>query len=123
MRRLASFYDLYFEMLITVKCVILTSEVMYMATIHEAVLSNEKNFTVFQYGRHKIRFRAPYSLERYTRVKEWDRGYLVVMAKYRHRDKEEEEYIDLSPILENLYFDSEAFLSPIEKVRVADDGY
>lgn len=92
-----------------------------MAATHEAVLSNEKNFTCFRYGRHTIRFRAPYSLERYTRVKEWDHGYLVVMAKYRHSDKEEEEYIDLAPILENLYFDSETFLSPIEGVRIADD--
>ena len=43
------------------------------------------------------------------------------MAKYRHKDKEEEEYIDLVPILENLYFDSKAFLAPIKKVRLADD--
>lgn len=42
------------------------------------------------------------------------------MEKYRHNDKEE-EYIDLVPILENLYFDSEAFLAPIKKVRLADD--
>ena len=70
-------------------------------TVHnEAVLGNEKNFTIFQFGRHIIRFRAPYSLERYTKVKEWNKGYLVVMAKYAHNDKEE-EYIDLVPILEN----------------------
>ena len=57
-------------------------------TVHnEAVLGNEKNFTVFQFGRHIIRFRAPYSLERYTKVKEWNKGYLVVMAKYEHNDK------------------------------------
>ena len=43
------------------------------------------------------------------------------MAKYRHNDKEEEEYIDLVPILENLYFDSRTFLAPIKKVRLADD--
>lgn len=35
-----------------------------------AVLSNEDNFTVFRYGDYVIRFRAPYSLERYTAVKE-----------------------------------------------------
>ena len=87
----------------------------------EAVLSNEKNFTVFRFDGHVIRFRAPYSLERYTKVKKWDRGYLVVMAKYRHNDKEEEEYIDMVPILENLYFDSRAFLAPIKKVRLEDD--
>lgn len=87
----------------------------------EAILSNENNFTVFRYNGHTIRFKAPYSLERYTQVKEWDHGYLVVMAKYRHCDKEEEEYIDLVPILENLYFDSRIFLAPIENVRVEND--
>ena len=87
----------------------------------EAVLSNDKNYTVFQAGRHIIRFKAPYSLEYYTKVKEWNQGYLVVMAKYKHNDKEEEEYIDLVPILENLYFDSKTFLAPIKKVRLADD--
>ena len=53
----------------------------------EAV-SVEKIFTVFRFDGHVIRFRAPYSLERYTKVKEWDQGYLAVMAKYRHNDKE-----------------------------------
>lgn len=33
---------------------------------------------------------------------EWDRGYIVVMDKYEGHD-EKEEYIDLIPILENLY--------------------
>lgn len=44
----------------------------------EATLSNEKNYTVFQFNGHIIRFTAPYSLEYYTEVKEWDKGYLVV---------------------------------------------
>ena len=92
-----------------------------MSVSNEAVLNSEKNFTVFRFDGHVIRFRAPYSLERYTKVKEWDQGYLVVMAKYSHNDKEEEEYIDLVPILENLYFDSKAFLAPIKQVRLADD--
>ena len=58
-----------------------------MAAGNEAILSNEKKFTVFQYDRYVIRFKAPYSLERYTKVKEWDHGYLVVMAKYVHTIK------------------------------------
>lgn len=29
-------------------------------------------------------------LEKYTKVKEWDNGYLVVMAKYKHNKQEEE---------------------------------
>ena len=87
----------------------------------QALLSNERDFTVFQYGDHVIRFRAPYSLERYTEVKEWDHGYLVVMAKYRHNAEPEEEYIDLVPVLQDLYFDAEQFLKPITEVKVAND--
>lgn len=88
--------------------------------MNEAVLSNEKNYTKFQFGNHVIRFVAPYSLEYYTEVKEWNNGYLVVMAKYKHNEKPEEEYIDLIPILKNLYFDPETFLAPIKEVRVAN---
>ena len=35
-----------------------------------AILSNESNYTVFRVGDKVIRFRAPYSLEHYTEVKE-----------------------------------------------------
>ena len=88
--------------------------------MNEAVLSNEKNYTKFQFGNHVIRFVAPYSLEYYTEVKEWDNGYLVVMAKYKQNQNPEEEYIDLVPILQNLYFDTEKFLTPIRKVEVVN---
>ena len=47
----------------------------------QALLSNEANYTVFRFGDKTIRFRAPYSLERYTGIQEWDHGYLVVLAK------------------------------------------
>ena len=67
-----------------------------------------------------IRFAAPYSLEYYTEVKEWDKGYLVVMAKYKHNQKPEEEYIDLVPILQDLYFNADEFLAPIKGVKVAN---
>ena len=88
--------------------------------MNEAVLSNEKNYTKFQFGNHVIRFVAPYSLEYYTEVKEWDNGYLVVMAKYKHNKDLEEEYIDLVPILQKLYFDADEFLKPIEGVQIAN---
>ncbi|NBK91047.1 hypothetical protein D5278_03445 [bacterium 1XD21-13] len=88
-----------------------------------AILSNDQNYTIFKYGRHVIRFRAPYSLEHYTSVKEWDHGYLVVMAKYTHNSQEEEEYIDLIPILESLYFDADEFLKPIKEVRIEYERY
>lgn len=87
----------------------------------EATLSNEKNYTVFQFNGHIIRFTAPYSLEYYTEVKEWDNGYLVVMAKYKQNKEPEEEYIDLVPILQNLYFDADKFLKPIKGVKIAND--
>lgn len=84
----------------------------------QATLSNQDGYTVFQFGKHTIRFRAPYSLERYTEIKEWDNGYLVVMAKYAHNANPEEEYIDLIPILKDLFFDVAAFLTPIKGVTV-----
>lgn len=87
----------------------------------KAILSSEKNYTIFKFGKHVIRFRAPYSLERYTEVKEWDNGYIVVMAKYSHNNEAEEEYIDLVPILENLYMDAKNVLKSIRKVEVAYD--
>ena len=83
----------------------------------EATLSNEKNYTVFQFNGHIIRFTAPYSLEYYTEVKEWDKGYLVVMAKYTNLN-EMEEYIDLVPILQNLNYDVDEFIAPIKEVRI-----
>ena len=87
----------------------------------EAILSSYDGYTVFRYGDYVIRFVAPYSLEKYTSIKEWDAGYIVVMAKYRHNDKPEEEHIDLIPILENLYIDKGEFLKPIKKVRISYD--
>lgn len=92
-----------------------------MTDNHNAYLSNAGEYTVFKVGKYVIRFRAPYSLEYYTEVKEWDNGYLVVMAKYKHNKETEEEYIDMVPILQNLYFDTEDFLNKIEKVSVEYD--
>lgn len=87
----------------------------------QATLSNNGRYTVFSAGNRTIRFQSPYSLEHYTEVKEWDDGYLVVMAKYKHNKELEEEYIDLVPILKNLYIDVKSFLAPIKKVRVLHD--
>ena len=88
-------------------------------TTQEAILSSAGGFTAFSYGGYNIRFKAPYSLERYTDVLKWNNGYLVVLAKYSHNDEPEEEYIDLKPILAGLYIDSDAFLKPIKTVRIA----
>ena len=86
---------------------------------HEATLSSGGGFTAFSFGGYNIRFKAPYSLERYVDVVNWDDGYLVVLAKYSHHAEPEEEYIDLKPILEGLYIDADTFLKPIKNVRIA----
>lgn len=85
----------------------------------EAVLSNAGGFSAFSFGGYNIRFKAPYSLERYVDVVKWEDGYLVVLAKYRHNAEPEEEYIDLKPILDDLYIDPDSFLKPIKSVRIA----
>ena len=56
-------------------------------------------------------------LERYTKVVELDHGYLVVMAKYKNIG-EVEEYIDLIPILNKLYYNTDGFLKAIKAVRI-----
>ncbi len=82
-----------------------------------AILRNNEEYTIFEFNNQIIRFATSSRLERYTKVVEWDYGYLVVMAKYKNVG-EVEEYIDLVPILQNLYYDSDAFLAPIKEVRI-----
>ena len=88
-----------------------------MQTSQTAVLSNQGKYTCYSYGSHNIRFRTSEKLRRYTDVKEWDRGYLVVTADYEKLGKVE-EYIDLIPILKKLLIDTESFLEPIKGVVI-----
>ncbi len=83
-----------------------------------AYLSNEGRYTIFSFGNNRLKFIAPYSLEYYINIKEWDDGYIVVDTKYAHDEKPVEEYIDLIPILDNLLMDKESFLKPIKNVEV-----
>ena len=86
---------------------------------NQAVLSNHGDMTSFKYGNCNIRFRSPIILKRYTEVKEWDNGYLVVMADYDGMGITE-EYIDLVPILQNLYIDPKKFLKNIITVKIGN---
>ena len=43
------------------------------------------------------------------------------MAKYDNNTEPEEEYIDLVPILENLYINTDDFLKTIKKVCIKYD--
>jgi hypothetical protein len=83
-----------------------------------AYLSSKGRYTIFKCGDMELKFIAPYSLERYEKVVEWEHGYLVVLTKYSHNEELEEEYIDLAPILKALYIDEDDFLDPIKNVEV-----
>ena len=82
-----------------------------------AISKSDSQYTIFIFKDQVIRFATSSKLERYTEVKEWDKGYLVVIAKYKNLN-EMEEYIDLIPILQNLYYDVGEFLAPIKAVRI-----
>lgn len=83
-----------------------------------AYLSNKGPCVCFTYGKKNIRFMGPKNLQFFLRVTTWDKGYLVVDAKFSHSSTAIEDYIDLVPILENLYIDAGSFLKPIERVEV-----
>ena len=84
-----------------------------------AVLSSKDEYTYFIFGDRKITFYTGKNLDRYTKIKEWDHGYLVVMCKTKSEPEHEvEDYIDLLPILENLYIDADQFLDPIKEVKI-----
>ncbi len=89
--------------------------------IKKAFLSNEGRYTIFRYGDERLKIIAPYSLEYYYEVKEWDKGYIVVSTKYKHSDELVEEYIDLIPVFDDLMLDK-AVLEKIKEVEVFCDG-
>ena len=84
-----------------------------------ATLSCRDGATSFSFDGRCIRLRTPKKLKRYLDVRTWDKGYLVVGAEYDGVATPVEEYIDLEPILDNLYVDKEKFLAPIREVRIA----
>ena len=45
-------------------------------------------------------------------------GALFYVPARERQDKNEEEYIDLIPILKNLYIEPEEFLKPIKEVKI-----
>ena len=83
-----------------------------------AILSSFDKYTTFSFGGKTLTFRTCNGLERYIKVLTWDDGYLEVLAKYKQRDHEIEEYIDLEPVLNQLHMDNESFLKPIKNVRI-----
>ena len=82
-----------------------------------AILTSSGEYSIFKFNNQIIRFATSDRLEKYTQIIEWDKGYIVVMAKYKGLE-EIEEYIDLVPILEMLYYDVDEFLKPIKGVKI-----
>lgn len=87
-------------------------------TEHRAVLSVDGELSCFATRERRVRFRTSPRLRSYSAVLQWDDGYLVVLACYEGQEEPVEEYIDLVPILENLYLDPEDILTPIKEVAV-----
>lgn len=83
-----------------------------------ATLSSEGAYTLFSFGDHRLKFRAPQCLRRYLRVKTWDDGYLTVDADYGKQVGIIEEYIDIRHILCCLMIRPDRFLKPIKNVEV-----
>ena len=83
-----------------------------------AYLSNKGDIIIFSFRDKIIRFKGPYSLVRFDKIVFWDKGYIVVDTCYTHSSTLVEDYIDLVPILQDLYMDTEHFLEPIEKVEI-----
>lgn len=81
-----------------------------------AVLSNEGRMVSFSFGGKCIRFLGAKCLRRFTDVKKWRDGFIEVMADNGGRI--EEDYIDLVPILRNLYIDPAVYTAPIRKVAL-----
>ncbi|MBR0196760.1 MAG: hypothetical protein IJQ34_01360 [Kiritimatiellae bacterium] len=81
-----------------------------------AVLSNDGKYSFFSYDGNVIKFMTSPRLDRYVKVNKWDNGYIEVIAQYG--EKKVEEYIDLIPILKNLYINPQTFLNPIKEVEV-----
>ena len=86
--------------------------------MNTAILSSFDKYTTFSFGGKTLTFRTCNGLERYTKILLWDNGYIEVMAKYKQRDEEIEEYIDLIPVLEGLNMNKEKFLAPIKEVKI-----
>lgn len=71
-----------------------------------AYLYNKGCYTYFNIGREVIKFVTSENLCRYVKVKEYDRGYIVVDAEYKNPRTSErkivEEYIDMEFIMTDL---------------------
>jgi len=81
-----------------------------------AELSNEGRMVFFSFGGKRIRFLGAKCLRRFVTIRKWHDGFIEVVAD--NGGRVEDEYIDLVPILKNLFIDPEAYIKPIKKVEL-----
>lgn len=91
------------------------------STLNTAFLSSSGEYTFFKFRDRVITFLTGKRLEKYTKILEWDNGYLVVLCKNKNEEVLEEDYIDLLPILDNLLIEANEFLEPIKEVEIRYD--
>lgn len=91
------------------------------STLNTAFLSSSGEYTFFKFRDRVITFLTGKRLEKYTKILDWDNGYLVVLCKNKNEEVLEEDYIDLLPILDNLLIEANEFLEPIKEVEIRYD--
>ena len=84
-----------------------------------AYLFNEGEYTYFAFSNQTIKFLTSKRLKKYIRVKHWENeiGYLVV-DRENNDSTVVEDYIDLLPILNDLYIEPNQFLKEIKEVTI-----
>ena len=84
-----------------------------------AFLSNRDGFAIFSFNNIDLKFSISDIVVKFVKIKEWDApiGYLVVDCLHDTMGVVE-DYIDLLPMLDNLYIDASKFLESIKKVEV-----
>lgn len=84
-----------------------------------AYLSCEGKYTSFRIGTYTLKFRTSDRLVRYVSVKEWDPEYGYIVVDVQHESMGVvEDYIDLLPMMDNLFLDPKKMLMPIKRVEV-----
>lgn len=82
-----------------------------------AYLSCSGNYSQFDFNEYSIRFKTSSHLRKYEEIKLWDNGYLVVTADYDTTGPVE-EYIDLIPMLKNLFIEPDILLPKVKGVKL-----
>ena len=82
-----------------------------------AYLGCSGKYSVFAFNEYVIRFRTSSHLQKYSEIKHWA-WCLPLATAYYDTAGELEEYIDLIPMLRNLFIEPEVFLSPIKEVKL-----